>query len=1016
MTTASEFSISFLFFHNIMGRYSYQESDDIICTKRQRINLESGMNRSNLYLADSSLLPRVQKYLESNNSKGYIDINTMADDLQKRYARDYGKRKRNAFRTSVKKACQIVMNNHGVNNVESSSEDYSDESVVEDQHGDTGENSLSAQLLEMYGRNIILPQKPIDSNELIDISSDDSTEEQPKSNAGDSSLPFTAHMSVGKTPLFQGGKSALLPTPSSLLPASFVNHNHIPPQLTQSTPASSSNTRKRKMPNILLPTSTKDRNSHPSNNNASKTPSAISKSGPTPSKKRALALPDVTFKDLGGIDGTLKEICKLLVHVKHPEVYDRIGVTPPRGFLLHGPPGCGKTMLAAAIAGELGVPLLKVAAPELVAGVSGESEERIRELFERATASSPCVLFIDEIDAITQNRQFAQKDMERRIVAQLLVCLDDLNKNPLGSQVLIIGATNNPHALDPALRRAGRFDREVCMGIPDKKAREAILRVISANLQLEESMNFEELAALSPGFVGADLMSLVREAAMAAVNRVFNDLRNKRQLEQAITEEAQSRKQSEDAATKENDEDITKIDLLNNSDADIIVDDIKPTETSNNKIDSVENTADNDDNAVQIVEGGDSPVLIIDEETTKPITINGSSSRKSGNTDALTPTTSSPENATSQESHNGDIVVNVEKTEESDNSEGFLPVVSASLLDDMITWLHNTSPLSNEQLEGVCINMEDFQMALKSVQPSAKREGFATVPDTTWSDIGSLASIREELQLAILAPVKHAEQFESIGLSAPTGVLLCGPPGCGKTLLAKAIANEAGINFISVKGPELLNMYVGESERAVRVCFQRARDSAPCVIFFDELDALCPKRSDNREGGVTMRVVNQLLTEMDGIEGRKGVFILAASNRPDIIDPAVLRPGRLDKLLYVGLPNGDDRVDILRTITKNGTRPCLGVDVDLEIIGKSEKCDGYTGADLAALVREASVQALKDLMIKGDMEKPAIVSMAHFTKAILKIRPSVTEKDQLHYEKLRKVYSVKSDVEEMELS
>ncbi|KXJ84462.1 hypothetical protein RP20_CCG016077 [Aedes albopictus] len=248
--------------------------------------------------------------------------------------------------------------------------------------------------------------------------------------------------------------------------------------------------------------------------------------------------------------------------------------------------------------------------------------------------------------------------------------------------------------------------------------------------------------------------------------------------------------------------------------------------------------------------------------------------------------------------------------------------------------LDHSNPLPDDELETLCIERADFLESLKSVQPSAKREGFITVPDVTWNDIGSLGDIREELKLAILAPVKFPQRLKLLGLSSPSGVLLCGPPGCGKTLLAKAVANEAGINFISVKGPELLNMYVGESERAVRQCFQRARNSAPCVIFFDEFDSLCPKRSDNSENSSGMRVVNQLLTEMDGIEDRKGVFLMAATNRPDIVDPAVLRPGRLDKILYVGLPAEDDRTDILRALTKNRTQPPLADDVDLSVVAR----------------------------------------------------------------------------------
>ncbi|ESO87775.1 hypothetical protein LOTGIDRAFT_166366 [Lottia gigantea] len=570
-----------------------------------------------------------------------------------------------------------------------------------------------------------------------------------------------------------------------------------------------------------------------------KTKRKITKVEETPNKKKKkekekkipeIQASTVKFSDIGGNEETLKEVCKLLVHMKHPEVYKQLGVTPPRGFLLHGPPGCGKTLLANAIAGELGLPFIKLAATEVVSGVSGESEEKIRDLFEKAVSNSPCIVFMDEIDAITQKRETASKEMERRIVTQLLACLDDLNSKP-EANVLVIGATNRPDSIDPALRRAGRFDREISLGIPDESARYRILQVLCRELRLSTDFSYESLAHNTPGFVGADLSALAREAAMNAVNSV------------------------------------TMV-----------------------------------------------------KRTTSII---------------RSPTTES---------------------------------------------LHYYGRFSDVS-------------ALKHVQPSAKREGFATIPDVTWDDIGALKQVRDELQLAILAPVKHSAEFKALGLTSPPGILLAGPPGCGKTLLAKAIANESGINFISVKGPELLNMYVGESERAVRQVFQRGRNSSPCVIFFDEIDSLCPRRSAATDGGASVRVVNQMLTEMDGLETRKQVYIMAATNRPDIIDPAILRPGRLDKTLYVGLPTVEDRLEILLTITKNGTKPKLAEDVKLIDIAANEKCDGYTGADLAALVREASVCALKELIQQTSTNTAVpMVTRQHFDLALNKIKPSVSKK------------------------
>ncbi|XP_075845453.1 nuclear valosin-containing protein-like isoform X4 [Microtus pennsylvanicus] len=597
-----------------------------------------------------------------------------------------------------------------------------------------------------------------------------------------------------------------------------------------------------------------------------------------------LQISSVKFEDVGGNDATLKEVCKMLIHMRHPEVYQHLGVVPPRGVLLHGPPGCGKTLLAHAIAGELDLPILKVAAPEIVSGVSGESEQKLRDLFDQAVSNAPCIVFIDEIDAITPKREVASKDMERRIVAQLLTCMDDLNNVAATARVLVVGATNRPDSLDPALRRAGRFDREVCLGIPDEASRERILQTLCRKLRLPETFNFCHLAHLTPGFVGADLMALCREAAMCAVNRVLMKQQEQQspEMEGLPPKGAQEERRGADPTSETQDE-----------------------------------------------------------------------------------------------------------------------------LQRLLRLLRDQDPLSQEQMQGLCIELNDFIVALAEVQPSAKREGFVTVPNVTWADIGALEDVREELIMAILAPVRNPDQFRTLGLVTPAGILLAGPPGCGKTLLAKAVANESGLNFISVKGPELLNMYVGESERAVRQVFQRAKNSAPCVIFFDEVDALCPRRSD-RETGASVRVVNQLLTEMDGLETRQQVFILAATNRPDIIDPAILRPGRLDKTLFVGLPPPADRVAILKTITKNGTKPPLDEDVNLEAIANDLRCNCYTGADLSALVREASLCALRQEMTRqrsvigtGELK----VSHKHFEEAFRKVKPSISVKDQMMYEALQRSLS-----------
>eukprot|EP01124_Arcella_intermedia_P005495 TRINITY_DN1324_c0_g2_i1.p1 TRINITY_DN1324_c0_g2~~TRINITY_DN1324_c0_g2_i1.p1 ORF type:complete len:790 (+),score=188.92 TRINITY_DN1324_c0_g2_i1:842-3211(+) len=569
--------------------------------------------------------------------------------------------------------------------------------------------------------------------------------------------------------------------------------------------------------------------------------------------------PSIRYHHLGGIETILKDIHEIVERpMLHPEVYSHLGVAPPRGILLHGPPGCGKTMLAHAIAGELGVPFLKVSAPEIISGVSGESEAKLRKIFDEAAASSPSLVFIDEIDAITPKRQDASREMERRIVSQLLSCMDDLTPEKTGGNpVVIIGATSRPDSLDSALRREGRFDKEICLGVPDEAARIRILKVMTKGLKLDGNFDFSSIAKRTPGYVGADLQSLIKEAAKFAINRIFSKLEN--------TELHKAQKAEQ------------------------------------------------------------------------------------------------------------------EKLREDTN----------------ITLDRKMPPrFSTEQMGDLAIVMEDFEMAIPEVQPSAKREGFATIPDVTWENVGALSDVRKQLEMALLAPINHREKFEKIGLKATSsGVLLYGPPGCGKTLLAKAMANECQLNFISVKGPELLNKYVGESERAVRQTFTRARASAPCIIFFDEIDALCPRR-DLKETQSGQRVVTQMLTEMDGLDARKEIFVIAASNRPDMIDPALLRPGRLDRLIYIPLPDPQARISILVTCAR---KVPLDEGVKIEELALSDSCNGYSGADLENLVKTAQEECLRAHLEEGT---PLIVTKKHFEVAQSKILPSVTKQDEKRYNAL----------------
>lgn len=533
--------------------------------------------------------------------------------------------------------------------------------------------------------------------------------------------------------------------------------------------------------------------------------------------------------------------------------------------------------MANAIAGQLGIPFFRVSAPELVAGMSGESESRIRDLFKLASESAPSLIFMDELDVIAQKRGGDGRGMEKRMVAQLLTCMDIVSpsNNRNNNAVVIIAATNRPDAIDPALRRAGRFDKEIFLGVPDEQGRERIIKTMTMNMRLSGDFDCKILARKTPGYVGADIKSLAKEAAVVAINRIFRDVLNDSQDSQNM----QLSQRSSDAQT-------------------------------------ISNICDDNVTAAQ------------------------------------------------------DFVIG------------------------------DVAPLTSEQMAPLYVTMDDFLLAVPLVQPSAQREGFATVPDVTWEDIGALHDIREQLTMSVLEPIRHPERFQQLGLPLPAGVMLYGPPGCGKTLLAKAVANESGANFISVKGPELLDKYVGESERAVRLVFERARSSSPCIIFFDELDSLVPRRGSQGEGGngVSERVVNQLLTEMDGLDSRRSVFVIAATNRPELIDPAMLRPGRLDKLLYVPLPTAEERVHIIKALA---VKVNLHEEVDLGAIARNSRADGYSGADCAALLREAGLAVLKEELVPNGIETPLCIKSRHFELAYNAVMPSVSKMDQARYNRIR---------------
>ncbi|XP_073836026.1 nuclear valosin-containing protein-like smid [Musca autumnalis] len=1009
------------------------------------------MKKNKPILYDPQIINRVKQYLEENVDKTYLDVTIMTKQLQERYP-EYARRKMGPFRALVEQAYHVVSQSYGLDDQVSSGDD-SDASDLEVMD-DSSNNLMSNMMSDLYSKSKPPPSSSAaapppankSSAEAIDISSDESGDEAnpTKSNGKGlpkavSGLPISKNAAITVTKIQVPTSSVQEPSSkgTSSTASNATDSNSLPPlqQLSGqkrhetasgSIPAAAGQPSKKQksdnasnayiMQQLQRHTNqlrqqqqhqqsmTNRGNSHDSDRPFNPASGSGGGAGPgSGSGSRArkykkevqLRKSRETFQDIGGMEKTLKELCELLMHIKSPDIYFVLGLMPPRGILLHGPPGCGKTLLAHAIAGQLNLPLIEIPATELIAGVSGESEERIRDVFDQAATCAPCVLFIDEIDAISSNRSMAQRDMERRIVSQLISSLDNLKLSEGGQSVLVIGATTRPDVLDPALRRVGRFDHEISIGIPTRKDRKDILTIICEGLSVEQKCDFDKIAELTPGYVGADLLALVSRAATIAVKRKCSEQMRAFQLkaQRNITivdldddnEETDNNKTAEEGEKKP--EEKENANVSENSPA---KDNEKPTEdTEKMAVDTAE--ADDTKGKKDTTEDENKPSS--DKATTEEdIEMADDTKEKSDEKEQNVTTTSSPEKK--------------EKTSTTSTvtaaSDKNIKLPDPTLFE-LLNWLDNP-PEDITFVSEFCITLNDFCEAVKVVQPSAKREGFITVPDVTWDDVGSLQDIREELKLAVLAPVKFPEKLTRLGLSAPSGVLLCGPPGCGKTLLAKAIANEAGINFISVKGPELMNMYVGESERAVRACFQRARNSAPCVIFFDEFDSLCPKRSDGNEGGSGTRVVNQLLTEMDGVEDRQGVYILAATNRPDIIDPAILRPGRLDTILYVGLPEKQDRLEILKANTKNGTKPVLASDVDFEEL--ASLTDGYTGADLAGLVRQASMMALKESINNTELKlEDLCVTQEHFNKALKMLRPSVSAQDRKVYDKLRLKYA-----------
>ena len=555
---------------------------------------------------------------------------------------------------------------------------------------------------------------------------------------------------------------------------------------------------------------------------------------------------DVVYEDLGGMKHAIQKVREMIeLPLKHPELFERLGIDPPRGVLLHGPPGTGKTMLAKAVANESSAHFASINGPEIVSKYYGESEKRIREVFEESERNAPAIIFLDELDSIAPKREEVAGEMERRMVAQLLSLMDGLKER---SNVIVIGATNRPDAVDPALRRPGRFDREIELGVPDFEGRREILQIHTRGMPLAQDVDLEEFSQLTYGFVGADIAAFTREAAMNALRRV-----------------------------------LPKMDLD-------------------------------------------------------------------------------------------------------------LPTIPREILEELV------------------VTREDLESAMHEVSPSALREILIEVPNVTWADVGGLEEVKQLLVEAVEWPLVYGENFRRLGIEAPKGVLLYGPPGTGKTLLAKAVANESNANFLTTKGSEILSKWYGESERHIAEIFRKARQVAPAIVFLDELDSLAPVRGGGTgEPHVTERIVNQLLSEIDGMEELRGVVVIAATNRPDIVDPALVRPGRFDELIMVPVPDAKSRKKIFEVHT--GKMP-LAEDVDLEDLVK--RTDQYTGADIASICRKAGRLSLREDM--NAVEVP----QRHFLAALEDVGPSVTPDTMKYYAKLsgelrkRGSRAVEKAVEDME--
>ncbi len=596
----------------------------------------------------------------------------------------------------------------------------------------------------------------------------------------------------------------------------------------------------------------------------------------------------VTYEDVGGLKDELQKVREVIeLPLRYPELFQRLGIEPPKGVLLYGPPGTGKTLIAKAVANEIGASFYTINGPEIMSKFYGESEQRLREIFEEAKENAPSIIFIDEIDSIAPKREEVTGEVERRVVAQLLTLMDGLEER---GQVIVIGATNRIDAVDPALRRPGRFDREIEIGVPDREGRYEIFQIHTRNMPLEPKYS--------------------RDIVLDAIERL-----------------------------KRNADDFELLKTL-----DFFQDEVRNSES-------------------------EEEIRLAAKNLLPPETLN----------DLEVEITKAMLRTLADQTH-GFVGADIEalcKEAAMKALRRYLPKIDL-----------NEDEIPIELLESIRVTWDDFMDALREIEPSAMREVFVEIPKVTWDDVGGLEDVKREIIEAVEWPLKYPEKFKKFGIKPPKGVLLYGPPGTGKTLIAKAVANESEANFISIKGGQLLSKWLGESEKAVRKIFRKARQVAPCIIFFDEIDAIAQMRGIDEGSRTVERVLNQLLTEMDGLEELHGVVVIGATNRPDILDPALLRPGRFDRLVFVKPPDKKSRLAIFRIHTRDMP---LADDVDLEEL--AELTEGYVGADIEAICREAVMLAIRENI---NAER---VEMRHFLEALKKIKPSINETMLSFYER-----------------